>query len=94
MPVTSSTDQRPVQPQPGDGEVVGVRRARQGFKDKPILWVLLISLVLVVAAFAVAFSTNNNQESAADRGMARTDDAAAAATFNAPEPAPKVVQSN
>ena len=94
MPVTSSTDQRPVQPQPGDGEVVGVRRARQGFKDKPILWVLMISLVLVVAAFAVAFTTNNNQESAADRGFARTNDASAAASFNAPEPAPKVAESN
>lgn len=94
MPVTTSTDQRPLSPQPGDGETVGARRARQGFLDRPILLVLLASLVLVVVAFAVAYTTNNNQEAAAERGFARTDEPAAAATFDAPEPAPRVVPSN
>jgi hypothetical protein len=92
--MTTSTDQRPLAPQPGDGEVVGARRARQGMPGKPVLLVLAASLVMVIIAFVVAFSTNNNQEAAAERGYARTNDPAAAQSFNAPEPAPKVVQSN
>ena len=97
MPVTTtSTDQRPIQDKPGDGDGVHLpaRRARQGFKDRPILWVLLISLALVVIAFGVAFTTNNNQEAAVDRGSARTGDPAAASTFDMPAPAPKVAEAN
>jgi hypothetical protein len=94
MPVSTSTDQRPLAPQPGDGEVIGERRARQGFKDRPILWVLLISLVLVVVAFAVAFKTNDNPQAAAEGGFAQTTEPAAAQAFDAPEPAAKVVPSN
>jgi Zn-dependent protease with chaperone function len=92
MPVTT-TDQGP-EHQMGDGEVVNARRARQGFRDRPILYVLMISLALVVVAFGIAFFTNNSRESAADRGYARTNDPAVAAQFDAPEPAPKVVPSN
>ena len=94
MPVSTSPDQGPTTPQQGDGEVVGVVRARQGFKDRPILWVLLVSLILVVLAFGIAFLTNDNQDVAADSGQSRTNDAAAAAQFDTPEPAPKVVPSN
>lgn len=93
MPVTS-TDQRPLSPQPGDGEVVGARRARQGFLDRPILLVLIASLILVVIAFAVAFKTNDNPRAGAEDGFSRVNDPAAVQVFNAPEPAPKVVESN
>jgi hypothetical protein len=89
MPLTS-TDQRPLSPQPGDGETVGVRRARQGFLDRPILLVLIASLVLVVIAFAVAFKTNDDPQAAAQAGVS----APAAESFSAPEPAPKVGASN
>ena len=94
MPVTTSTDQETAR-QAGDGEVVGARRARQGFRDKPILWVLTISLVLVVLAFGIAFVTNNKSVSKTDDGFAATTrNPAAASAFDAPEPAPKVVRSN
>jgi len=90
----NSTDQRPLSPQPGDGEVLGARRARQGFLDRPILLVLVASLFLVVIAFAVAFKTNDSPQAAAEAGYSRTNDPSAAAAFNTPEPAPKVVESN
>jgi hypothetical protein len=97
MPITeTSTDQRPIQDQPGDGDgvVLPARRARQGFKDRPILWVMLISITLVVIAFGFTFLTNNDQQAAVDRGAARTGDPAAAQTFDMPAPAPVVVESD
>jgi len=90
MAVTNSTDQRPLAPQPGDGEFVGARKARGGFMDRPILLVLVVSLILVVIAFVVAFKTNDNPQAAAKAGV----NTPVAESFNAPEPAPKVGESN
>ena len=91
MPVSPSTDQRPLPPQQGDGEVINARRARQGFRDRPVLLVLIAAFLLTAIGFGIAFMTNNNQQSAAERGVAQTTDRAAVATFDTPEPAPKVV---
>lgn len=91
MPVTTTKDNPnylPDEPQPGDGEIVPELAARQGFRDRPILWVLMISLALVVVAFGIAFMTNNNQEAAAERGMGQTSEPAVAQQFDAPAPAP------
>lgn len=90
---TTTTDQPQSVHQQGDGEVVSATRARQGFKMRPILYVLLASLFLVVVAFAVAFVTNDNQDAAQAGGYSRTTDPATSEQFNTPEPAPKVVPS-
>jgi len=81
-------------PQPGDGEHIAARRARQGFKDRPILWVLLISMTLLVVAFGVAFMTTSETQLAETPGVGGTEDPAAAGLFDAPSPAPPVVQPN
>lgn len=92
MPVTTTTDTTPAQP--GDGEHVGALRARGGFKDKPILWVLMISMVLVVMAFGVAFMSNWSREASLEQGSVRVNEPAAAALFNEPASAPRVIESN
>lgn len=41
--------------EPGDGEVVSPVRARQGFLDRPVLAVLVVSTGLVLVAFAFLY---------------------------------------
>lgn len=87
---TTSTDQRPQPAQIGDGEIVGEDRVKQGRSGKRIFAILAASLALVIIGFVIAFMSSPTNVADDNRGgQARTDDAAAAATFDAPEPAPK-----
>jgi hypothetical protein len=67
-------------------QTLGVTRARQGRSGRPVLWVLIVALVLVVIAFAVtyAFRANDFASATADNGRA----SAGQNTFEAPTPAP------
>ncbi len=94
MASTSSTNQRPQSAQPGDGEVVSATRARQGFRDKRILYVLLGALALLIVGYLIAFAISPTDDALDRTGNARTEDPGAAAMFNAPEPAPKLPPSS
>jgi hypothetical protein len=94
MATSSSTDQRPLPAEPGDGEHVSVRSARQGMLGRRIFWILAVSLVLVVLAFTAAYLTSPSDTASVDGGAARTTDAAAADTFDLPPPAAKVNESD
>lgn len=92
MAVTTTNDTTPAQP--GDGEHVGALRARGGFKDKPILWVLMISLVLAVISIGVAFMSNWSRFHSLEHRPGAMVEPASAALFNEPATAPGVVESN
>lgn len=99
MPVTTTTttpapDTNASPTQAGDGEHIAARRARQGFMDRPVLWVLLISMTLLVIAFGVAFMSNWSPEASMEQGASRVNDPASAELFDAPAPAAKVIESN
>jgi hypothetical protein len=73
----------------GDAETITAPRARQAYKGRRILWILLVSLAAVVIAFLIAYGTNNNQPAAAKLGSGHVTNPAAAQMFHAPEPQPK-----
>ena len=70
----------------GDGVDISAPRARQAYKGRRILWILLASLVAVVIAFLIAFAFNPTTPVASQGGHVTTP---AAQSFNAPEPQPK-----
>lgn len=76
--------------QPGDGVDISAARARGAYKGRRVLWMLLVSLALVVAAFVIAFATNPTAPAADRRGGAQVKEPAVVQSFQAPEPAPKV----
>lgn len=41
-------DKTNIHPKDGEGVVVNARRARQGFRDRPVLYVLVISTTLAM----------------------------------------------
>jgi hypothetical protein len=57
------------------GPRVSETRARAGFKDKPVLWVLGISILLAVVALIGLFLANNSRMETmdADTGRDRRD---------------------
>jgi hypothetical protein len=65
---------------------VDATRARQGRLGRPILFVLLISLLLVVVGFAAAWTWRAGDLASTEPNNAR--EKADAAIFHAPEPAP------
>jgi hypothetical protein len=66
---------------------VSETRARQGFRDRPVVFVLVIGLALAVLALFGLFFARSGQLSTtnADAGMDRRD----AATYSDPTQAPK-----
>jgi len=63
---------------------VGATRARQGRLGRPVLWVLLFSLLLVVIGFFAAWTWKAGDLSSVDHAAQA---GAAARSFNAPQPA-------
>jgi hypothetical protein len=85
----ATTNQRPHAAQAGDGVDVSAPQARQAYRGRRVLWILIASLALVVIAFFVAFATNPTTPVDEKAGNGRVQAPAAAEIFNAPEPAPK-----
>lgn len=73
---------------PTSQQEVGVTRARQGRLGRPVLWVLLCSLALVVIGFAAAWGWKANDLSNTPTKGGTVHNPALAQSFNAPEPAP------
>ena len=65
-------------------------QARQGRRGRHVLMILVISLALVIVAFAVIWLTH--ADDLAGTGGQQTAPPSAAAAFDAPEPAP--IQGN
>ena len=72
----------------GDGVDISAPRARQAYRGRRVMWILLASLAAVVIAFLIAFVTNPTTPVAGKAGSGHVT-SPAAATFNAPEPQPK-----
>jgi hypothetical protein len=89
MASTPRSATQPSQAAAPDGVDISAPRARQAYRGRRVLWILLASLALVVAAFFVAFATNPTTPVDEKAGNARTNSPAAAEIFHAPEPAPK-----
>ena len=72
----------------GDGEVVTLTEARQGFRDTPILWVLGVGLVLVVIALFGMWALHAGPFASVEghNGRQQTD----AAAFDTPTSPPKM----
>ena len=66
---------------------LNVTEARQGRRGRHVLMILIISLGLVIIAFAAIWFMNAGRLGAVDGS--KEAEAPAAAVFNAPEPAPK-----
>jgi hypothetical protein len=71
----------------GDGVDISVQRARGARFGRPVFTVLIVSLVLVVIAFAVAFMTNSTNPVAKNGGQ--VEQPSVVQQFHEPEPAPK-----
>lgn len=69
------------------GPVLNVTEARQGRRGKHVLWILIVSLILVVAALFGSWAARAPQlaDSNANNGRASSG----GEPFNAPEPAAK-----
>ena len=72
----------------GDGVDITAPRARQAYKGRRILWILLASLAAVIIAFFIAYATNPTNPVASKEGSGHVT-APPAQTFNAPAPQPK-----
>lgn len=72
----------------GDGERVTLTEARQGFRDKPILWVLGGGLVLVILAFGILYALSAGPFASTQPHNARQPTDAAA--FDTPQSPPKM----
>lgn len=74
-----------------EGRPVEAQYVRQGRRGTHVLWILVVSLIMVVAAFAVIFfgSSEGMNATTSDNNKTRGE----AATFAAPEPAAKQTSS-
>jgi hypothetical protein len=82
-PPTQTTDEA------GDGIEITAPRARQAYRGRRVLWILLASLAAVIVAFVIAFATNPTTPVAHKGGNGQTRDPAAAQSFSTHAPAPK-----
>jgi hypothetical protein len=71
----------------GDGVDISARRARGALFGRHVFVVLIVSLVLVVVAFAVAFMTNSTTPVSKSGGQ--VEQPSVVQQFHEPEPAPK-----
>ncbi len=69
---------------------ISVQRARQGQNVKGMIWVLVISIGLVVAAYAVMLSLQAQPVTPGDRAV---EDVAPAVGSAAPQASPETAQS-
>jgi hypothetical protein len=70
--------------------VLHATEARQGRRGRHVLWILVVSLVLVVAAlFGTWWAKSGDLADANANNGATATAIAPAQTFNAPEPAPR-----
>ncbi len=83
---TSSPDRTPNQA--GDGVRITAPRARQAYRGRRVLWILLASLAAVIIAFLVAFVANPTTPVAHKGGAGQTRDPAARKSFHTPAAAP------
>jgi hypothetical protein len=94
----SETHQTVPEPQPGDGVEVSAARARQGYNgpvSRRILWVLIVSFVLSLAAMGGYWASISDDLDRGDKhgqpiaSGRKVTDPKLVALFHAPEPAPK-----
>ena len=71
-----------------DPPVLTPTEARQGFKGRHLIWVLVISLGLIVVIYAVMVGGVWNGRLSQPGGQTRAE-GAAARSFNAPPPQPR-----
>lgn len=65
---------------------IGVTRARQARLGRPVLWVLLCSLLLVVIGFAAAYTWKSGDFARDPAQSGAVHNPATAQTFNTPPP--------